>query len=183
MVQAYSESKLKMLALGERIAAARNAKNLTQREVGSHLGIGGNSVSMWERGLAPFPQKYAEKLEAFLGVDAGTFAEEESEGAISSADAEGFARSVEQQRSRAERSDPEPAAGEVVEEDERIRALEARIRGLAKRVSALERGRDSDGDTNPTVQLGARVQEALFRGAVRIGSWIGRRATGRRGRR
>lgn len=62
-------------ALGELIARAREARDMTQVELADRVGVGSGQVSKWERGLSlPAPRKLA-KLAESLGLDVGELAE------------------------------------------------------------------------------------------------------------
>jgi transcriptional regulator with XRE-family HTH domain len=66
-------AKIERSALGQRIAALREAANLSQREVAAGLGIAQPSYAAWERRNVALTHDQLKKLAQILGVQVADF--------------------------------------------------------------------------------------------------------------
>lgn len=62
-------------ALGERIARAREAQDMTQAELAAKVGVTSSQVSKWERGLSLLSARKLAKVSCVLGINIVELAE------------------------------------------------------------------------------------------------------------
>lgn len=56
------------MGIGEMIAKARDARDMTQGQLAAELGVGQASVSKWETGQRPVPPKHFGRISELLGI-------------------------------------------------------------------------------------------------------------------